>query len=107
MILVETLKNCEKGLVSRCYEDCLFISNGFVTGFFLDHFVPFLPIAYYAITKEKEEDKNLQEIEDKFLQRKRNSPGVRYALLKFTQLITHPTPFLPFPSPFLPPPLYT
>ncbi|XP_074629859.1 nuclear valosin-containing protein-like isoform X1 [Acropora palmata] len=33
--------------------------------------------AYYAITKEKEEDKYLQEIEDKFLQRKRNSPGVR------------------------------
>ena len=49
--------------------------------FFLDHFVPSLPIAYYAITKEKEEDKYLQEIEDKFLQRKRNSPGVRYTLL--------------------------
>ena len=52
--------------------------------FFLNHFVPFLPIAYYAITKEKEEDKYLQEIEEKFLQRKRNSQGVRYALLTFT-----------------------
>ena len=45
--------------------------------FFLIHFVPFSPIAYCAITKEKEEDKYLQEIEDKFLQRKRNSHGVR------------------------------
>lgn len=87
MILVETLKNCENGLVPRSYEDCLFIGNGYVSGsllFFLNHFVPSLPIAYYAITKEKEEDKYLQEIEDKFLQKKRNSPGVRYTLLACT-----------------------
>ena len=90
MILVETLKNCENGLVSRSYEDCPFISNGYVSGsslFFLIHFVPFLPIAYYAITKEKEEDKYLQEIEDKFLQRKRNSPGVRYSCMLYLHLL--------------------
>ena len=55
--------------------------------FFFNHFVPFLPIAYYAITKEKEEDKYLQEIEEKFLQRKRNSPGVRYSCMLYLHLL--------------------
>lgn len=47
-------------------------------------FVPFLPIVYYAIAKERDEEKDLQEIEDKFLQKKRNSPSVRYTLLTWT-----------------------
>jgi len=44
-------------------------------------------LVYDAIFKEKEEEKHLLELEDRFLQRRKNSPDLRYFMLNITPFI--------------------